>query len=127
MYPSLSQLVFLFVAITVILEHFRVSQVSFRKSSTALGIGGIIIGLAAQNTLADLIAGIALSIDRPFKIGDRIFIEKLGTWGDVTEMSWRSTRILTRDNLQVAVPNSVIGKELITNYSLPDRMHRIET
>jgi small-conductance mechanosensitive channel len=123
----IAQLVFLFLAITLILERFRVTQVSFRESLTALGIGGIIIGLAAQGTLADLIAGIALSIDRPFKIGDRIFIEKLGTWGDVTEMSWRSTRILTRDNRQVAVPNSVIGAELVTNYSQPDRMYRIET
>lgn len=43
------------------------------------------------------------------------------------EISWRSTRILTRDNRQVAIPNSVIGKELITNYSMPDRMFRVET
>ncbi|MDP4197653.1 MAG: mechanosensitive ion channel [Bacteroidota bacterium] len=123
----ISQLVFGFLAITIILEHFKVTQVSFRESFTALGIGGIVIGLAAQSTLADLIAGIAISIDRPFKIGDRIFIEKLSTWGDVIEMSWRSTRILTRDNREVAIPNSVIGKELITNYSMPNRMFRVET
>ena len=123
----ISQLVFLFLAITIIFEHFRITQVSFRESFTALGIGGIIIGLAAQSTLADLIAGIAISIDRPFGIGDRILIEKLNTLGDVLEMSWRSTRILTRDNRQVAIPNSVIGKELITNYSMPDRMFRVET
>ena len=123
----ISQLVFGFLAITIVLEHFRVTQVSFRESLTALGVGGIIIGLAAQNTLADIIAGIAISIDRPFRIGDRIFIEKLDTWGDVIEMSWRSTRILTTDNREVAIPNSVIGKELITNYSMPDRMFRVET
>lgn len=123
----ISQLVFLFLAITVIFERFRITQVSFQEGLTALGIGGIIIGLAAQGTLADFIAGIALSNDRPFKIGDRIFIEKLDTWGDVIEMSWRSTRILTDDNRQVAVPNSVIGSELVTNYSMPDRTYRIET
>ncbi len=123
----ISQLVFGFLAITIILEHFRVTQVSFRESVTALGIGGIIIGLAAQNTLADFISGVAISIDRPFKIGDRILIEKLNTWGDVIEISWRSTRILTRDNRQVAIPNSVVGKELITNYSMPNRIFRVET
>jgi small-conductance mechanosensitive channel len=123
----ISQLVFAFLALTIVFEHFRVTQVSFRESLTALGIGGIIIGLAAQNTLADMISGIAISIDRPFKIGDRIFIEKLDTWGDVIEMSWRSTRILTMDNREVAIPNSVVGKELVTNYSMPDRMFRIET
>lgn len=123
----ISQLVFAFLAITIVLQHFALTQASFRETLTALGIGGIIIGLAAQNTLADIITGIAISIDRPFRVGDRIFIEKLDTWGDVIEMSWRSTRILTMDNREVAIPNSVIGKELITNYSMPDRMFRIET
>lgn len=123
----LSQLIFGFLAVIILLERFGITMASFHHSVTALGIGGIIIGLAAQNTLADLIAGIAISIDRPFKTGDRILIEKLNTWGDVIEISWRSTRILTRDNRLVAIPNSVIGKELITNYSMPDRIFRVET
>lgn len=123
----ISQLIFGFLAIIILLEHFEITQASLRQSLTALGIGGIIIGLAAQNTLADIIAGIAISIDRSFRIGDRIFIEKLNTWGDVIEISWRSTRLLTRDNRQVAIPNSIISKELITNYSMPDRMFRVET
>src|SRR5664280_726183 len=123
----ISQLVFSVLVIIILLQRFGITEASFNQSLTALGIGGIIIGLAAQNTLADLIAGIAISIDRPFRIGDRILIEKLDTWGDVIEISWRSTRILTRDNRQVAIPNSVMGKELITNYSMPDRMFRVET
>jgi MscS family membrane protein len=122
-----SQLIFGFLALIILLEHFGITTAALNQSLTALGIGGIIVGLAAQNTLADIIAGIAISIDSPFKIGDRILIEKLGTWGDVIEISWRSTRILTRDNRQVAIPNSVIGKELITNYSMPDRIFRVET
>jgi MscS family membrane protein len=123
----ISQLVFGFLSIIILLEHFGITEASLHQSLTALGIGGIIIGLAAQNTLSDIIAGIAISIDRPFRIGDRILIEKLDTWGDVIEISWRSTRILTRDNREVSIPNSVIGKELITNYSLPGRMFRVET
>lgn len=122
-----SQLVFSFLAVIILLDRFGITTATFHQSLAALGIGGIIIGLAAQNTLADIITGVAISIDRPFRVGDRILIEKLGTWGDVVEISWRSTRILTRDNRQVAIPNSVIGKELITNYSMPDRMFRVET
>ena len=122
-----SQLVFSFFAVIILLERFGITTAAFHQSLTALGIGGIIIGLAAQNTLSDIITGIAISIDRPFRAGDRILIEKLGTWGDVIEISWRSTRILTKDNREVAIPNSVIGKELVTNYSIPDRMFRIET
>lgn len=121
------QLVFSFLAVIILLDRFGVTKTAFHQSLAALGIGGIIIGLAAQNTLSDIVAGIAISIDRPFRIRDRILIEKLGTWGDVIEISWRSTRILTRDNREVAIPNSVIGRELITNYSMPDRMFRVET
>lgn len=123
----ISQLVFSVLVIIILLQHFGITEASFNQSLTALGIGGIIIGLAAQNTLADIIAGIAISIDRPFRIRDRILIEQLDTWGDVIEITWRSTRILTRDNRQVAIPNSVISKELITNYSMPDRNFRVET
>ncbi|AKB32885.1 Potassium efflux system KefA protein [Methanosarcina siciliae HI350] len=120
-------LVFGFLAIIVLLEHFGITGAVFTASLTALGIGGIIIGLAAQATLADIITGIVLLIDRPFRIGDRIRIEKLDTWGDVIEIGWRSTRILTRDNRLVVIPNSIIGVDLVTNYSIPGRMFRVET
>nr|WP_269849949.1 mechanosensitive ion channel domain-containing protein [Methanosarcina horonobensis] len=96
-------------------------------SLTALGLSGIIIGLAAQSTIADIITGIVLLIDRPFRIGDRIRIEKLDTWGDVIEIGWRSTRILTRDNRLVVIPNSAIGIDMITNYSILDKIFRVET
>lgn len=43
------------------------------------------------------------------------------------EIGWRSTRVLTRDNRLVIVPNSVIGMDLITNYSIPDKIYRVET
>jgi small-conductance mechanosensitive channel len=111
----------------VLLEHFGITGTALTASLTALGIGGIVIGLAAQATLADIITGTVLLIDRPFRIGDRIRIEKLDTWGDVIEIGWRSTRILTRDNRLVIIPNSIIGVDLITNYSIPSRLFRVET
>lgn len=116
-------LVFSFLAIIILLNHFGITGTAL----TALGLSGIIVGLAAQTTLADIITGIVLLIDRPFRIGDRIRIEKLDTWGDVIDIGWRSTRILTRDNRLVTIPNSIIGTDMITNYSMPDRMFRVET
>ena len=62
----------------------------------------------------------------PIRIGDRIEIQDLDTWGDVVDIGLRSTRIRTRDNRMVIVPNSVIGKSLIVNYSYPDSQYRIE-
>ncbi|WP_239451293.1 mechanosensitive ion channel family protein [Methanosarcina horonobensis] len=120
-------LVFSFLAIVILLRHFGITGTVLTASLTALGLSGIIIGLAAQSTIADIITGIVLLIDRPFRIGDRIRIEKLDTWGDVIEIGWRSTRILTRDNRLVVIPNSAIGIDMITNYSILDKIFRVET
>jgi small-conductance mechanosensitive channel len=114
-------------ALIVLLEYFGITGAAINTSLAALGVGGIILGLAAQSALSNIISGIVLLIDHPFKVGDRIRIELLDTWGDVLEIGWRSTRVLTRDNRLVAIPNSVIGGDLITNYSTPSKMFRVET
>jgi MscS family membrane protein len=93
---------------------------------TTLGIGSLAIALAAQATLSDTISGFVIMIDRPFRIGDRIEIQELDTWGDVVDVGLRSCRIRTRDNRMVIVPNSVIGKSLVVNYSYPDTQYRIQ-
>jgi MscS family membrane protein len=93
---------------------------------TTLGIGSLAVALAAQATLSDTISGFMIMFDRPFRIGDRIEIQDLDTWGDVVDIGLRSTRIRTRDNRMVIVPNSLIGKSLVVNYSFPDTRYRIE-
>jgi MscS family membrane protein len=95
--------------------------------AAALGIGGLAISLAAQDTIADAIAGFIILVDRPFRLGDRIEIQGVGTWGDVVEIGLRTTRIRTRDNRMVIVPNSIIGSNQVINYSYPDPRYRIET
>ena len=107
----------------ILLGHFNI-EVSGLVAT--LGIGSLAIALAAQATLADTISGFVIMIDRPFRIGDRIELQDLDTWGDVVDIGLRSTRIRTRDNRMVIVPNSVIGKSLIVNHSYPDSLYRIE-
>jgi small-conductance mechanosensitive channel len=92
----------------------------------ALGIGGLALSLAAQDTLADVIAGFTILFDRPFRVGDRIEIPNENTWGDVVEIGTRTTRIRTRDNRMVVVPNSTIGKSQVINYTYPDPTYRVE-
>jgi small-conductance mechanosensitive channel len=92
-----------------------------------LGIGTLAVALAAQEALSDLIAGFLIMLDQPFVVGDRIAIQEIDTWGDVTEIGLRSTRILTRDNRMVTVPNSIIGKGLVVNYSDPSTVFRVQT
>jgi small-conductance mechanosensitive channel len=111
-------------ALIILLDRFDVEVTAL---VTTLGIGSLAIALAAQATLGDIISGFMIMIDRPFKVGDRIEILEIGTWGDVIEIGLRSSRILTRDNRLVSVPNSVIGKNLIVNYSAPGNKLRVET
>jgi MscS family membrane protein len=112
------------VSLTVLLSYFGVNVTAL---TAALGIGGLAISLAAKDTVADAIAGTIILVDQPFRIGDRIEIQGVGTWGDVTNIGLRTTRIRTRDNRMVIVPNSVISVNQVINYSYPDPRYRIET
>ncbi|MGD8623847.1 MAG: mechanosensitive ion channel family protein [Anaerolineae bacterium] len=112
------------IVVIITLSHFGVDVSAL---VTTLGIGSLAIALAAQATLADTIAGMAIIADRPFSVGDRIEILELDTWGDVTDIGLRSTRIRTRDNRMVIVPNSVIGQSLVVNHSVPSTVYRVET
>jgi MscS family membrane protein len=112
------------VAISFLLTHFGVNITAF---AAALAVGGLALALAAKDVIADAIEGFIILVDRPFRIGDRIEIQDVGTWGDVTEIGLRTTRIRTRDNRVVIVPNSVIGANQVINYSYPDPRYRIQT
>lgn len=92
----------------------------------ALGVGGLALSLAAQDTLSNVIGGVMIMIDQPFRVGDRIEIPKLNTWGDVVGIGLRSTRIRTSDNRLVIMPNNVISTDQIVNYTYPDPRYRIQ-
>jgi small-conductance mechanosensitive channel len=79
---------------------------------TALGVSSIVLGLALQNTLDNVMVGIAVLFERPFEVGDWITVGAIT--GEVMEMNWRSVRVRTRDRDLVVVPNSVIGKETLS-------------
>lgn len=80
------------------------------------GIIGIAVGFAARDTLANLISGVSIVADAPYKIGDYIVLDT-GERGVVTSLGIRSTRLLTRDDVEVSIPNAVIGNAKITNES----------
>ncbi len=117
---------FVLVAIGVVVI---LANLGFNISAllTAFGIGGLAISLAAQETIANMISGIIILMDQPFRVGDRIEIQGLDTWGDVVDIGLRTTRIRTLDNRMVIVPNSTISKNQIVNYTFPDPRYRIQT
>jgi small-conductance mechanosensitive channel len=119
-----SRILLVVVGLSIILSHFGINVVAL---TAAMGIAGLAFSLAAQDTLSDAISGFIILADRPFRVGDRIEIESVGTWGDVVDIGLRTTRIRTRDNRMVIVPNSMIGKNQVINYTYPDPHYRIQT
>ena len=82
-------LTFVIGTLSVLLSYFRFNVVVI---AATLGVGRLALSLAARDTIADIIAGIIILIDRPFRIGDRIEIEAIDTWGDVVTIGLRTTR-----------------------------------
>lgn len=80
------------------------------------GIVGIAVGFAAKDTLANLFSGFFIVADSPYKLGDYIILDT-GERGRVTHVGIRSTRLLTRDDVEVTIPNSVMGNAKIVNES----------
>ena len=80
------------------------------------GIVGIAIGFAAKDTLANLFAGVFILADSPYKIGDYVVLDS-GERGMVTHIGIRSTRLLTREDVEITIPNAVMGNTRISNES----------
>ncbi|MFK8182189.1 MAG: mechanosensitive ion channel domain-containing protein [Phormidesmis sp.] len=95
--------------------------VNLQGAFTALGVGGVVLGFALQDTLGNLFSGVALLFERPFEIGD--WLEVDGQTGKVIEVNWRSVHIVTRELEQLIVPNSVLSQAVIRNYNRPQPRH----
>ena len=88
------------------------------------GIAGMAVAFAARETLANLFGGASLLLDRPFRAGDYITLDT-GERGEVMEVGLRSTRIMTRDDIQITIPNSLITNSKIINESAPKSDFRV--
>ena len=94
--------------------------ISITPLITALGVGGLAVALALQDTLANLFAGIHILMEKSMRIGDFIKLES-GQEGYVDDITWRTTRIRMLPNNMVVIPNSKLSQSIITNYYLPEK------
>ncbi|TSK08844.1 MAG: mechanosensitive ion channel [Geobacter sp.] len=116
--PLVEKLCTIFLVVTALiitLKHFNYDILSL---VTALGVGSLAIGLAAKDTLANMISGFTLMIDRPFRIGDRITLG--AQTGDVMDIGLRSTKIKGLDNTLLIIPNSELCNSNLINMAFPD-------
>lgn len=79
------------------------------------GLLAMIIGLAIQANIANIFSGIVLNIERPFKVGDWVKLDE--TIGQVTDITWRTMRLLTLDGMHVSIPNGQVSEAMIHNFS----------
>ncbi|MGH7344359.1 MAG: mechanosensitive ion channel family protein [Candidatus Rokuibacteriota bacterium] len=86
---------------------------------TALGVGGLAVALALQDTLSNLFAGVHLLADKPIRVGDYVKVADV-VEGHVVDIGWRSTRVRMLQNVVVTIPNKRVAESVITNYDLPE-------
>ena len=94
--------------------------ISITPLITALGVGGLAVALALQDTLANLFAGIHILVEKSIRVGDFVKLET-GQEGYVQDITWRTTRVRMLPNNMVVIPNSKLAQSVVTNYYLPEK------
>lgn len=97
-----------------------------RPMLTAMGVGGLALALALQDTLANFFAGIHILAEEPVSVGHFVRLSS-GEEGKVVDIGWRTTRILTEQNNIIVVPNTKITTGILTNFNLPGARAMVET
>jgi small-conductance mechanosensitive channel/CRP-like cAMP-binding protein len=114
-------------ALVMIVALFGIVSAAFDQSFTgvlaASGVLAVVIGFAMQSTLADLFSGIALNIERPYRVGEWIQIDG-SLVGKVEEINWRATRLRSADGNTVVLPNSKLAAAQIVNFDTPVPRYR---
>jgi small-conductance mechanosensitive channel len=94
------------------------------KFLTTSAVGAVVVGFALQDTLGNMFAGLAIQVEKPFRVGHWVGVGPFE--GIVTEVTWRATKLRTKSGNHVILPNAFISKEAITNYSEPENPTRLE-
>lgn len=114
-FSKLSKLIIYFIGLVLVLNTFGINVTAL---VAGLGIAGIAIAFALQETLSQLFAGMYIMTDRPVRVGDYIELDS-GQKGYVENIGWRSTKIRELPNNIIVVPNSKLAGAIVTNYYLP--------
>lgn len=115
LFPLIRNSATAFIIVVAILVTAQNLGVNITSLLASLSIGGLALGLAAQDTLANLFAAVAIFLDKPFRIGDRILVDAID--GTVEVIGLRSTRVRNGNGHLVSIPNKAMGNATITNVS----------
>ncbi len=115
LFTNLTKIIFLILGGLIILQTLGIS---ITPIITALGVGGLAVALALQDTLSNFFAGLHIVLSRQVRVGDFVKLDS-GEEGYITDIGWRNTTILMLPNNLVVVPNSKLASSIVTNYSYP--------
>ena len=113
LFQNIANITVLVLSVYYIFSSWHVDMTAWLASA---GIVGIAVAFAAKDTLANLFSGMFILADRPYEIGNFVVLGT-GERGEVTHIGMRSTRLLTRDDVEITVPNSIMGNTTIVNES----------
>jgi small-conductance mechanosensitive channel len=114
-------LVIYLIALLIVLSAGYHAQAELRGLLAGSGIAAIVLGFATQDLFGGIIAGIALQISKPYKVGDWLHIQD--KYAEVMEINWRSTRLRTNDGIYVDIPNYMVARNPIINLHYPTEVH----
>jgi small-conductance mechanosensitive channel len=114
---NLAQIVVVILGALILLRRFGVS---ITPILTALGVGGLAVALALQDTLSNLFSGFYVAVARQVRLGDYIKLNT-GEEGYVSDIGWRSTTLRALAHNLIIVPNAKLAQAIVTNYSLPEK------
>jgi small-conductance mechanosensitive channel len=114
--PLFQNLLNIIIIVFAVYFVFSIWNVDMTAWLASAGIIGIAVGFAAKDTLANLFSGVFIMADAPYKVGDYVVLDS-GERGEITHIGIRSTRMFTRDHIEITIPNSVMGNSKIINES----------
>ncbi len=123
LFPVIRKSLKVFIVVVAVLVTLDNLGVNITAAVASLSIGGLAVGLAAQDTLANLFGAVAVFLDKPFKIGNRIQIDKVD--GNVESIGLRSTRVRNLDGHLVTIPNKIMGNTIIVNVAARERIKNV--
>lgn len=114
---NLAQIGVLILGVVVVMDHYgqKITPIL-----TALGVGGLAVALALQDTLSNLFGGFYVAVARQIRLGDYVKLNS-GEEGYVSDIGWRSTTIRSLNSNMIIVPNAKLAQAIVTNYYLPEK------
>lgn len=122
--PLIGNVARIAIAVAAIMALLSIWHIDITPLLASAGILGIAIAMAAKDTLANFFGGISVFLDKPYKIGDYVELDQQER-GEVVDIGIRSTRIKTRDDILISIPNSIIANSKILNESAPIPKFRV--